>query len=227
MFLKNKENIENKFWLAVCLLMILVIVISAISRPFTDDIQSFIKDVSSTAATILTAYVAVILFQDWRDIKKTEILSQHSTEVFPILNDLASSLFFLKNSLGCTIGQFYKLKEYESENGTSEEFRAKISDMITHTNISDFVESSEKIKDKLFFISQSVDTNMQKKIDDFKSILDEFVWLPEENRDLFLDLSRITNQKDRIENLYIQLIVLAKEIFADKLVRYSTFNDIN
>ena len=99
--------------------------------------------------------------------------------------------------------------------------------MITHTNISDFVESSEKIKYKLFFISQSLDTNMQKKIDNFKSILDEFVWLPEENRDLFLDLSRITNQQDRIEKLYIQLIVLTKEIFADKLVRYSTFNDIN
>lgn len=120
MFLKNKENIENKFWLAVCLLTILVIVISAISLPFTDDTLSFIKDVSGTAATILTAYTAVILFQDWRDIKKTEILSQHSTEVFPILNDLASSLFFLKNSLVCTIDQFYKLKEYERENGKSE-----------------------------------------------------------------------------------------------------------
>ncbi|HAV4466924.1 TPA: hypothetical protein JIR14_18470 [Acinetobacter baumannii] len=227
MFLKNKENIENKFWLAVCLLTFLVIVISAISLPFTDDTLSFIKDVSGTAATILTAYTAVILFQDWRDIKKTEILSQHSTEVFPILNDLASSLFFLKNSLVCTIDQFYKLKEYERENGKSEKFREKISDMITHTNISDFVESSEKIKYKLFFISQSVDTNMQKKIDNFKSILDEFVWLPEENRDLFLDLSKITNQQDRIEKLYIQLIVLTKEIFADKLVRYSTFNDIN
>lgn len=71
MFLKNKENIENKFWLAVCLLTILVIVISAISLPFTDDTLSFIKDVSGTAATILTAYTAVILFQDWRDIKKT------------------------------------------------------------------------------------------------------------------------------------------------------------
>ncbi|ENX18572.1 hypothetical protein RFX60_00675 [Acinetobacter sp. 11520] len=116
MFLKNKENIENKFWLAVCLLTILVIVISAISLPFTDDTLSFIKDVSGTAATILTAYTAVILFQDWRDIKKTEILSQHSNEVFPILNDLASSLFFLKNSLVCTIDQFYKLKEYEREN---------------------------------------------------------------------------------------------------------------
>ena len=45
MFLKNKENIENKFWLAVCLLTILVIVISAISLPFTDDTLSFIKDV--------------------------------------------------------------------------------------------------------------------------------------------------------------------------------------
>ena len=32
---------------------------------------------------------------------------------------------------------------------------------------------------------------------------------------------------DRIENLYTQLRVLAKEIFADKLVRYSTFNDLD
>jgi hypothetical protein len=227
MFLKNKEGIENKFWRAVCILTILVIVISAVSLTFIDDILSFIKDISGTAATILTAYIAVILFQDWRDIKKAEILSQHSTEVFPMLNDLASSLFFLKNSLGCTIGQFYKLKEYESEKGKSEEFRAKISDMITSTSISEFVESSEKIKYKLFFISQSLDTNMQKKIDNFKSILDEFMWLSEENRDLFLDLSEIKNQEDRIENLYTQLRVLAKEIFADKLVRYSTFNDLD
>lgn len=150
MFLKNKEDIENKFWRAVCILTILVIVISAVFLPFTDDIISFIKDISSTATTILTAYIAVLLFQDWRDIKKTEILSQHSTEVFPILNDLASSLFFLKNSLRCTIAQFYKLKEYESENGESKEFRAKISDMITNTSISEFVESSEKIRFKLF-----------------------------------------------------------------------------
>ncbi len=47
------------------------------------------------------------------------------------------------------------------------------------------------------------------------------------NRDLFLDLSEIKNQEDRIENLYTQLRVLAKEIFADKLVRYSTFNDLD
>lgn len=227
MFLKNKEDIENKFWRAVCILTILVIVISAVSLPFIDDILSFIKDISGTAATILTAYIAVILFQDWRDIKKTEILSQHSTEVFPILNDLASSLFFLKNSLGCTIGQFYKLKEYENENGKSEEFRAKISDMITNISISEFVESSEKIKYKLFFISQSLDANMQKKINDFINILDDFSLLSLENRDLFLDLSEIKNQEDRIENLYTQLRVLVKEIFADKLVRYSTFNDLD
>ncbi|WP_228683070.1 hypothetical protein [Acinetobacter nosocomialis] len=102
MFLKNKEGIENKFWRAVCILTILVIVISAVSLPFIDDILSFIKDISGTAATILTAYIAVILFQDWRDIKKAEILSQHSTEVFPMLNDLASSLFSEK-----FIGMYY------------------------------------------------------------------------------------------------------------------------
>ncbi len=38
MFLKNKEGIENKFWRAVCILTILVIVISAVSLPFIDDI---------------------------------------------------------------------------------------------------------------------------------------------------------------------------------------------
>ncbi|QEA26975.1 hypothetical protein FR838_20335 (plasmid) [Acinetobacter pittii] len=53
MFLKNKEGIENKFWRAVCILTILVIVISAVSLPFIDDILSFIKDISGTAATIL------------------------------------------------------------------------------------------------------------------------------------------------------------------------------
>ena len=227
MLLKNKEDIENKFWRAVCILTILVIVISAVSLSFTDDILGFIKDISGTATTILTAYIAVLLFQDWRDIKKTEILSQHSTEVFPMLDDLASSLFFLKNSLGCIIFQFHKLKEYENENGESTELRLKISDMITNTSISDFVESSEKIKFKLFFISQSLDTDMQKKINDFINILDDFSFLSLETRDLFLDLSEIKNQEDRIENLYKQLRVLAKEIFADKLVRYSTFNDLD
>ena len=68
---------------------------------------------------------------------------------------------------------------------------------------------------------------MQKKINDFINILDDFSFLSLENRDLFLDLSEIKNQEDKIENLYTQLRVLAKEIFADKLVRYSTFNDLD
>lgn len=226
MFLKNKENVENKFWRAVCTLTILVITLSAISLPFTDDILSFIKDASSTAATILTAYVAVILFQDWRDVKKTEILSQHSTEIFPILDDLASSLFFLKNSLGCTISQFYKLKEYENTNGKSEKIRLEISNMLTNISISEFVEASEKIKIKLFFISQSVDKDMQEKIKVFISILDKFKLLPFETRTLLANTSNIEEQEKKIESLYSQLINLSKKIFLDKLVRYSTFNDL-
>lgn len=68
---------------------------------------------------------------------------------------------------------------------------------------------------------------MQKKINYFINILDDFSSLSLETRDLFLDLSEIKNQEDRIENLYTQLRVLAKEIFIDKLVRYSTFNDLD